>query len=263
MIIEQLEVGNKYQNFNYLVACPESGNAVVVDPLDHKLCLNAAKNNGWTITHVINTHEHFDHVGGNSKIVAATNAQLLTHANIADSVPNVDSKLEHGDTLDIGPSGSIEVLFTHEHTMGHICLLVHGDAQAPVTGDTVFNAGVGNCKNGGDVRALYQTLTQVIGSLPDQLQVFPGHDYMANNLRFTLDREPGNVAAKSLLEQKQAKNTGEHIITSLGTERKINVLLRLDSEEVIDGLKDVFPDLPQNPDQQTVFTKLRELRDAW
>ena len=64
MIVEQIWTGNAYRNFNYLIACPESGEAMAVDPLDHQKCLAAAKKHGWGITQVLNTHEHGDHVAG-------------------------------------------------------------------------------------------------------------------------------------------------------------------------------------------------------
>ena len=62
MIIKQIWTGNSYRNFNYLIACPETGEAMAIDPLDHEKCLDAAKARGWQITQVLNTHEHFDHI---------------------------------------------------------------------------------------------------------------------------------------------------------------------------------------------------------
>ncbi|MBT6111339.1 MAG: MBL fold metallo-hydrolase, partial [Rhodospirillales bacterium] len=64
MIVEQIWTDNAYRNFNYLIACPETGEAMAVDPLDHVKCLNAAKEKGWDIRQVLNTHDHGDHTGG-------------------------------------------------------------------------------------------------------------------------------------------------------------------------------------------------------
>ena len=72
MIVKQVWTGNAYRNFNYLIACPESGEALAIDPLDHEKCLGAAKDAGWDITQVLNTHEHGDHIGGNRQVIAAT-----------------------------------------------------------------------------------------------------------------------------------------------------------------------------------------------
>ena len=76
MIVEQVWTGNSYRNFNYVVACPETGDALAIDPLDFQKCLAVAQDRGWQITQVLNTHEHGDHIGGNKGIVAATGAKV-------------------------------------------------------------------------------------------------------------------------------------------------------------------------------------------
>ena len=90
MLVERIWTGNAYRNFNYLVACPESGEALAIDPLDHGKCLNAAKVRGWQITQVLNTHEHHDHTGGNEAVIKATGAKLLAHHKSGDTIRGVD-----------------------------------------------------------------------------------------------------------------------------------------------------------------------------
>ena len=75
MIVEQIWTANAGRNFNYLVACGETGETLAIDPLDHQKCLAAAKAKGWTITQILNTHEHHDHTGGNQQVIAATGAR--------------------------------------------------------------------------------------------------------------------------------------------------------------------------------------------
>ena len=75
MIVEQIWTGNAYRNFNYVIACPENGEALAVDPLDHEKCLARAKDRGFEVTQILNTHEHFDHIGGNDAMVAAHRGQ--------------------------------------------------------------------------------------------------------------------------------------------------------------------------------------------
>ena len=87
MIVEQVWTGNAYRNFNYLIACPETGDALAIDPLDYKKCLAAANENGWTITQVLNTHEHGDHTGGNKAMVKATGAKIIAHENAGGRIP--------------------------------------------------------------------------------------------------------------------------------------------------------------------------------
>ena len=76
--------------------------------------------------------------------------------------------------------------------MTHICLFAHADTPALFSGDTLFNAGAGNCQGGGDPDALYTTFATQLAKLPDATRLYAGHDYLQNNLGFTLDREPGN-----------------------------------------------------------------------
>ena len=83
MLVEQIWTANTYRNFNYLIACAETGDALAVDPLDHEKCLVTAKKRGWQITQIVNTHEHGDHTGGNRAMIAATGAKLLAHKNAA------------------------------------------------------------------------------------------------------------------------------------------------------------------------------------
>ncbi len=123
MIVRQIWTGNAYRNFNYLIACPETGEALAVDPLDHEKCLGAAKDAGWDITQVLNTHEHSDHIGGNAAVIAATGATLLAHANAKDKIPDIDRGLGAGDVIRVGKTVEIECLDTPGHTMSHVCLL--------------------------------------------------------------------------------------------------------------------------------------------
>ena len=83
MIVEQIWTGNAYRNFNYLIACPESGEALAVDPLDHKKCLARARERGWEITQILNTYEHGDHTGGNKAMIAATAATVVNERIMA------------------------------------------------------------------------------------------------------------------------------------------------------------------------------------
>ena len=96
MIVEQIWTANAYRNFNYLIACADTGEALAVDPLDHRKCLAAAKDKGWEITQILNTHEHGDHTGGNRAMIAATDAKLLAHANAKDKIPGIDRGLAAG-----------------------------------------------------------------------------------------------------------------------------------------------------------------------
>ncbi len=263
MLVEQIWTANAYRNFNYLIACPETGEALAVDPLDHEKCLAAAKAKGWRITQILNTHEHGDHTGGNGPMVAATGAKLLAHAKAKDKIRGIDRGLAAGDVVKIGRTVELECLDTPGHTMSHICLLAHGDRPALFCGDTLFNAGAGNCHNGGHPAELYNTFAAQLAKLPDATLVYPGHDYIANNLRFTLDREPENAKAKAMLPDMERQDPSRALVTTLGLEKENNTFFRLSSPSVLRRLREAFPDLPEHPDPKTVFLKLRELRNKW
>lgn len=261
MIVEQIWTANAYRNFNYLIACPETGEALAVDPLDHEKCLAAARERGFEVTQVLNTHEHHDHIGGNEAMVAATGAKVLAHAEAAFS--GIDRGLAAGDTIRVGRTVELEALDTPGHTMSHVCLLSHTDTPALFCGDTLFNAGAGNCHNGGHPEELYSTFAEQLAQLPGATLVYPGHDYIANNLEFTLDREPGNEEAKRLLDEVADQDPARAMVTTLDLERRVNAFFRLTSPAVIAALREAFPDLPGDPDPKTVFLRLRELRNQW
>jgi hydroxyacylglutathione hydrolase len=263
MLTEQIWTANAYRNFNYLIACAQTGEALAIDPLDHEKCLAVAKAKGWTITQILNTHEHRDHTGGNEAVVAATKAKVLAHRNAKDKIPGMDRGLGAHDVIKIGKTVELECLDTPGHTMAHICLLAHGDKPALFCGDTLFNAGAGNCHNGGHPAELYNTFVGQLAKLPDETLIYPGHDYIARNLGFTLDREPDNAKAKAILPAMEAQDPAKAQVTTLALEKEINTFFRLTSRSVIRRLREVFPDLPENPDPKTVFLNLRELRNKW
>ena len=263
MIVEQVWTGNAYRNFNYLIACPETGDALAIDPLDYKKCLAAAKDHGWTITQILNTHEHGDHTGGNKAMVKATGAKIIAHVNAANSIPNMVRGVGAGDIVSVGKSVELECLDTPGHTMSHICLLSHTDQPALFSGDTLFNAGAGNCHHGGHPGELYETFSNQLERLPDDTLIYPGHDYLVNNLKFTLDREPDNASAADMIAKYEDQDPDDALVTTLAQERRVNTFFRLQSASVIARLRESFPEIGDDPDPRTVFLKLRELRNRW
>jgi len=263
MIVKQIWTGNSGRNFNYLVACAETGEALAIDPLDHEKCLRAAKAEGWNITQILNTHEHRDHTGGNGPMVQETGAPIIAHKNAKARIAEMSRGLSAGDIVKVGKTVELEALDTPGHTMSHVCLLSHTDKPALFCGDTLFNAGAGNCHNGGHPAELYKTFSEQLAKLPDSTSIYPGHDYIENNLRFTLNREPDNKRAKEMLDRVGGQDPGKAYVSTLGVEREINTFFRLSSPSVIATLRAAFPDLPDNPDERTVFLKLRELRNSW
>src|SRR6185437_13850003 len=165
-----------------------------------------------------------------------TGAKVLAHAGAASRIGGVDRGLGKGDVVRVGRTVELECLDTPGHTMAHIC------------GDTLFNAGAGNCHNGGHPQQLYETFVTQLARLPEETRVFPGHEYLGRNLEFTLDREPDNAAARSLPEGARGQAPVSMPVTTLGEEKRINTFFRLQSPTVIARLREAFPDLGERPD---------------
>jgi len=110
---------------------------------------------------------------------------------------------------------------------------------------------------------LYATFAQQLATLPDDTQVYPGHDYIETNLKFTLAREPDNAAARERLPIVAGHDPATSAVTTLADEKRFNTFFRLDSAGLIAKLRESFPDLPERPDPRMVFLKLRELRNSW
>ena len=262
MIIKQIYTYNNYRNFNYLIGCSKTREAIAVDPLAYNLCLDEAKKNELNIIAVINTHEHLDHTGGNDKIIKHTGAKLYAHHNAKNFIKDVDIGLKAGDTIKIGSTVNIDILDTPGHTMSHLCLLVRGKEEALFCGDTLFNAGVGNCHNGGNPLSLYNTFYNQLIKLDKKTKIYPGHDYLSNKLEFTLSLEPNNKNAFDLLQKSKKENFSTNFVSSFDLELKVNTFFRLKEKSILESLKSKNV-LSKNDSPQEVFLALRELRNSW
>jgi hydroxyacylglutathione hydrolase len=263
MHVERIWPDTRLRNYHYLVVCENTGEALAIDPFNAELMLRTAKQHGWQITQILNTHHHQDHVAGNAAVREATGAKILAHAGAASIIGGVDVGLADGDVIRVGNSIELECLDTPGHTMSHVCLFAHADQPALFSGDTMFNAGAGNCHQGGDPVALYETFATRLARLPDTTRVYAGHDYLQNNLGFTLSREPGNAVAQGMATNLDGVLPLDLPITTLAEEKQFNTFLRLTNPAIIAGLREQFPDLPPEPTPREVFVALRALRNKW
>ena len=257
LTVLQIPVRNPLRNYMYLLVCKESRRAIAIDPLDHALCLQKAREFNVQIDYVVNTHHHHDHIGGNAPVLEATGAKLAAHKQASKQIPDVAIGLSEGDVLEVGEL-QFNILDTPGHTMSHVCLYFDGgsgEQPALFCGDTLFNAGVGRCDSGGDPEILFDTFSTQIFTLSDNVRIFPGHDYIENNLCFTLEYESNNTKAKELLAQFQAGLDAESFVTTIGLEREINTFFRLQNNQIRTRLN-------THSDKET-FVALREKRDRW
>jgi hydroxyacylglutathione hydrolase len=264
MTVLALRPGTKFDHFHYIVFCPETREAVSIDPYDEQAVHAAVAGNGLRLTAVINTHEHWDHAGRNASMKAAVgDLRILAPRAAAGTILPIDRMLSAGDTIAVG-TAMLTVFETPGHTMAHIAL-GGSDDGVPflISGDTLFAAGAGNCGYGGHAPTLFKTLTTMIDALPGETIVYPGHDYLARNLRFAAHVEPGNDDVR-VLATEVADLPGDRLrFTTLAEERRINPFLRCASPALRARLAQLDPALDPDADDRTIFVALRAYRDRW
>lgn len=191
MIFATIAVGPLGTN-SYILGCPETGVGVVIDPgSEPERILTEVKRLNLTIKYIINTHGHFDHVGGNRRIVEATGAQLLIHSDDApmldraakvatmygtssENSPQPNAFLEDGQLIAFGKE-ELKVLHTPGHTPGG-CSLYSAKQGVAITGDTLFAESVGRTDfPGSSHAALMAGIKGKLMTLPDTTKVYPGH----------------------------------------------------------------------------------------
>src|SRR5260370_31463872 len=190
MLTERIWSGNSLRNFHYLIAVAGTGEARAVDALEWRLCLEAARKRGWESTQILNTHEHTDHTGGNAGLKAATHAKVAAHAAAAARIGGVDRGLAKGDIIKVGRTVELECLDTPGHTLTHICLLSRTEEPALFCGDTLFNAGAGNCFNGGDTAKAFQTIPTPPAPPSPKTRGVPPHPSLCHPPAVHLQRPP-------------------------------------------------------------------------
>ena len=201
MKIHQVYTASKLRNFTYLIEL-DNASAIAIDPWNDQVIEELLSANQLALKAIINTHEHWDHIQGNDALVAAHGCEVWAHANGEGKIPGLSRILVAGERIALDSGVALQVLDTPGHTFAHLCFLVveNSEAKAVFTGDTLFNAGVGHCHSG-DAQVLYQTISKQFYCLPDNVVVYPGHEYLENNLRFTLSLEPDNHNAQAWLER--------------------------------------------------------------
>lgn len=263
MRVVQHFTDSNLRNFSYFVI-GEQGNAFIFDPWDGQECLDIVQKEGALVKGVINTHEHWDHTRGNELIVKKTQCPVYAHPRAQGKVAEADVFLEDGDFIQVDSQTKLIAVDTPGHTMAHLCLLLEhqGRIEAIFTGDTLFNAGVGNCHNGGDPETLFETIEKKFRPLEDHIKIYPGHEYLGNNLGFTLNYEPQNDEATQWLQKyKEIDWKNSPVTTTIKDEKEINLFFRLESEDLKESLSQNGEGKFSN--RKEVFLTLRQLRNKW
>jgi len=223
-------------NYMYLVVDEATGEAAIVDPVAPEVVVNAVKQENVTLTTVLTTHHHWDHAGGNTKLV-----QLLSDLNLSvlggdDRIEALTKKVAHGDKVKVGGL-DVTCMSTPCHTSGHICYFFAGGGDTPsvFTGDTLFLGGCGRFFEG-TADQMHEALVGKLAKLPDDTRVFCGHEYSVSNLKFALHVEPDNDAVKAKLaecKKLRSKSPPETTIPStIGEEKSYNPFMRVGEASV-------------------------------
>lgn len=266
MNVIQLYTHSPLRNFTYLIGNDQQ-QYWCVDPFDGRAVADKLAQLGGSLVGIINTHEHDDHTCGNAELLRLTGASIVAgHPDCGEFIPGYTRALNAGDNIAIGDDYHLNVLDTPGHSRGHVCLLLEeltavasARPVAVFSGDILFNAGVGHCrKEGGSVEQLYTTLSEQFHTLDDSVTVYPGHEYLVNNLQFCLSLEVDNQAAKQWLKKAEDHDwRAGNIVTTIADERLFNPFFRLDCGAIKASLA-----LPEAT-QREVFIELRARRDNW
>lgn len=220
-------------NYMYLLVCPDTLQAAIVDPVEPDVVLSSVKRENVTLSSVLTTHHHWDHAGGNEKLVKQL-AQPIPVYGGDDRIGALNVKVSDGDTLTVG-NLKVTCMFTPCHTTGHICYYVEsprGD-KCVFTGDTLFQGGCGRFFEG-TPKQMYSALIEKLSTLPDDTQVFCGHEYTLQNMAFARSVEPNNDAiTKRILwaEEKRAENLAT-VPSTIAQEKTWNPFMRVHIENV-------------------------------
>lgn len=248
-------------NYAYVLADPATGEAAVVDCAEAAPVLAEVRQRGLNLTTVLATHHHYDHVGGNSDLLAAIpTLHVYGSADDAARIPGITHRVRDGDAVAVGKLPG-RVLLIPAHTSGHVAY--HFPAEAAVfTGDTLFAGGCGRLFEG-DAAQMMSSLAK-LAALPDETRVYCGHEYTEKNLRFAAELEPGNrpladkLAAVQTLRQK-GKPT---VPSTIAEEKATNPFLRTESRELAASVRQRGIAVPEG-DRVALFAAVRALKDRY
>lgn len=217
-------------NYGVLLHDPETGATAAIDAPEAAPIEAALKATGWKLTDILVTHHHADHTDGIMALKDKYKCRVVAPAAEAAKIPGVDETVKEGDKVTVGKLAA-NVIETPGHTSGHITYWFHSDKLA-FAGDTLFAIGCGRVIEG-TMPMMWKSLLK-LRDLPDDTQIYCGHEYTAANIKFAKTIEPNNkdlLAREELTKQQLAK--GEPTIPmTIGDEKKANVFLRADVPEV-------------------------------
>jgi len=213
-----------YDNYAVLIHDEEAGVTASIDAPDADTILERLNATGWRLTHLLITHHHGDHTGGNLQLKEATGCTIIGPRSEADRIPGIDRGVGEGDSIPFG-GFEIRVLDTPGHTVGHIAYWIP-EARVAFVGDTLFAMGAGRIFEG-SAEMMWNSLKKIM-ELPRDTEIYCGHEYTAANAKFALTVDPENPALQNRakeVDQLRAKGKAT-LPTRLDRELETNPFLR-------------------------------------
>ncbi len=240
-------------NYGFLVHDQKTNETVCIDTPDADTILKAARYKKWKITQIWNTHHHFDHISGNTKIKLETGANLFAPEKEKNKIPNADFYLKEGDSLFLG-NNPVQILETPGHTLGHIIYLFP-DAKLGFVGDCLFVLGCGRLFEG-SAEQMWRSLQKLTSYSKDNT-LFCAHEYSQANAKFACSIDPKNLLLKrksnEIAEKRQQSLPTIPILMS--EELKTNPFLRANIPEIAKNLG------MEASSPEAVFAKIRKMKD--
>ena len=242
-------------NYGYLVHDPESGETACIDTPETAPILDRLSQKGWVLSHIWNTHHHYDHAGNNLEIKQATGCQIIGPAGEADKIPGIDRAVDDGDVVQLG-AHQAHILNVGGHTLGHIAYHLPATAHAFV-GDSLFALGCGRVFEG-TMAQMWGSL-QKLAALPRATQVFCAHEYTAANAAFAATIDPDNPNLQQRIAEITALRAQNQptVPTDIGVELDTNPFLRPADASIRQHLNMV------GASDADVFAEIRARKDSF
>jgi len=242
-------------NYVYLARDPATAACAAVDPAVAGPVLEALDRLGWSLTMILNTHHHHDHVGGNRELKRATGCTIVGNRADASRIPGIDVAVCEGDEVAVG-NQKARVIEISGHTVGHIAYWFEA-SRTLFCGDTLFALGCGRLFEGTPAQ-MWSSLGK-LRALPDDTLVYCAHEYTQSNAVFALTVEPNNPALRARADEIRAlRADGKPTVPStMAAERATNPFLRADDE----GLKRAAG--LAGRDDVAVFAEIRRRKDMF
>ena len=228
-------------NYSYLIIDKSNNSACVVDPSEAKPIINFVEKENINLKYILNTHHHFDHVGGNKNLKKKYNSVVIGYKDDANRIPEIDILLEDNQ---IWKADNFEAKIMHipGHTTGHICYHFFKE-KLIFTGDTLFSLGCGKLFEG-TYQDMFSSLKK-IKKLSQDTKIYCGHEYTLQNSKFCIEYDPENTKLKNKITEikKKLKKNLPTIPSTLKDENECNIFLRakdVESFSKLRDLKDIF-----------------------